>query len=96
MIGWLQGIRLLSKGRIIGKSRERSENGGGGIRTLDTVTRIPAFEAGAFNRSATPPNRSQYTFFYHKPCVIVAAQKNLSITARTLPEKSPDVPILGG
>jgi hypothetical protein len=32
-------------------------NGGGGIRTHDTVTRIPAFEADAFNRSATPPSR---------------------------------------
>lgn len=29
--------------------------GGRGIRTLDTVARIHAFQACAFNHSATPP-----------------------------------------
>jgi hypothetical protein len=29
--------------------------GEGGIRTPDTVTRMPHFECGAFNRSATSP-----------------------------------------
>jgi hypothetical protein len=35
-------------GRVIG--------GEGGIRTPDTVARMPHFECGAFNRSATSPN----------------------------------------
>ena len=30
--------------------------GEGGIRTPDTVARMPHFECGAFNRSATSPN----------------------------------------
>src|SRR5450631_2210234 len=30
-------------------------NGEGGIRTPDTFARIPVFETGAFNRSATSP-----------------------------------------
>jgi hypothetical protein len=29
--------------------------GGGGIRTLDTLSDIPVFKTGAFNHSATPP-----------------------------------------
>jgi hypothetical protein len=44
--------------------RGRAENGcarrvggGRGIRTLDTVSRIHAFQACAFNHSATPPSR---------------------------------------
>src|SRR5215469_89589 len=32
--------------------------GQGGIRTLDTVARMPHFECGAFNRSATCPSRN--------------------------------------
>ena len=32
-----------------------------GIRTLDTVSRIHAFQACAFNRSATSPNCSVLT-----------------------------------
>jgi hypothetical protein len=34
-------------GRVLG--------GAGGIRTLDTVNRIPDFESGAFDHSATAP-----------------------------------------
>jgi hypothetical protein len=30
--------------------------GAGGIRTLDTVNRIPDFESGAFDHSATAPD----------------------------------------
>lgn len=30
-------------------------NGGGGIRTLETLTGLPVFKTGTFNRSATPP-----------------------------------------
>ena len=29
--------------------------GGGGIRTHETLARLPVFKTGAFNRSATPP-----------------------------------------
>jgi hypothetical protein len=32
-----------------------STGGEGGIRTPDTVTRMPHFECGAFNHSATSP-----------------------------------------
>ncbi len=35
--------------------------GQGGIRTLDTVTRMPHFECGAFNRSATCPKGADHT-----------------------------------
>src|SRR5262245_10145268 len=34
---------------------ERHAGGEGGIRTNDTVTRMPHFECGAFNHSATSP-----------------------------------------
>jgi hypothetical protein len=45
------------------KKRHRAETrmalsvggGAGGIRTLDTVNRIPDFESGAFDHSATAP-----------------------------------------
>ena len=44
---------------IKGSPRRRrthlSTGGEGGIRTPDTVTRMPHFECGAFNRSATSP-----------------------------------------
>ena len=29
--------------------------GGGGIRTHETLSRLPVFKTGAFNHSATPP-----------------------------------------
>ena len=32
--------------------------GGGGIRTHETVSRLPVFKTGAFDRSATPPSRT--------------------------------------
>ncbi len=32
--------------------------GGSGIRTHETVTRLPVFKTGAFNRSAIPPELS--------------------------------------
>ena len=31
--------------------------GGGGIRTLETLTGLPVFKTGTFNRSATPPEK---------------------------------------
>ena len=41
----------------ISRYREKSavNGGGGGIRTLDTVSRIHTFQACAFSHSATPP-----------------------------------------
>jgi hypothetical protein len=38
------------------KEQEKIFGGEGGIRTPDTVTRMPHFECGAFNRSATSPH----------------------------------------
>ena len=35
----------------------RLGNGGGGIRTLETLTGLPVFKTGTFNRSATPPDQ---------------------------------------
>jgi hypothetical protein len=38
------------------ESRKNAGSGGeGGIRTLDTVARMPHFECGAFDHSATSP-----------------------------------------
>ena len=38
------------------------ENGGwGGIRTHETLSRLPVFKTGAFNRSATHPLRGYFT-----------------------------------
>ena len=34
---------------------EQSVGGWGGIRTLETLARLPVFKTGAFNRSATHP-----------------------------------------
>lgn len=43
--------------------REGKQNGGeGGIRTPDTVARMPHFECGAFNHSATSPGASEACF----------------------------------
>ncbi len=35
--------------------------GGGGIRTHETVARLPVFKTGAFNHSATPPKAERST-----------------------------------
>src|SRR5260370_21588538 len=37
-------------------SRKQKSGGEGGIRTPDTVARMPHFECGAFNHSATSPS----------------------------------------
>ena len=34
---------------------EDANGGGGGIRTHETLSRLPVFKTGAFNRSATLP-----------------------------------------
>src|SRR3546814_4448481 len=42
--------------------KPRNSNGGeGGIRTLDTVARMPHFECGAFDHSATSPSKGCQT-----------------------------------
>src|SRR3546814_15476320 len=42
--------------------KPRNSNGGeGGIRTLDTVARMPLFECGAFDHSATSPSKGCQT-----------------------------------
>ena len=45
---------LLSEGIDL-QSVVKSPGGEGGIRTPDTVARMPHFECGAFNHSATSP-----------------------------------------
>src|SRR3990167_1228320 len=45
---------------VLKASSFRSENGGwGGIRTHETLSRLPVFKTGAFNRSATHPHAFQ-------------------------------------
>jgi hypothetical protein len=49
----------VSAGTVLRRPRKdgkRRSGGEGGIRTPDTVTRMPHFECGAFNRSATSPH----------------------------------------
>ena len=41
------------------------DGGGRGIRTLDTVARIHAFQACAFSHSATPPMIQAYSIFLY-------------------------------
>jgi hypothetical protein len=41
--------------------------GEGGIRTPDTVARMPHFECGAFNRSATSPVPGRKVAYTHPP-----------------------------
>ena len=38
--------------------------GGGGIRTHETLSRLPVFKTGAFNHSATPPRINVYISGY--------------------------------
>ncbi len=39
----------------------RALNGrGGGIRTHDTLSRMPVFKTGAFDHSATPPRTTRF------------------------------------
>ncbi len=48
ILPWLDGEKLFS----------RMGGGGGGIRTHETVSRLPVFKTGAFDHSATPPLQS--------------------------------------
>ena len=45
-----------SQNRIIYFIELQISGGEGGIRTLDTVSRMPVFKTGAFNHSATSPD----------------------------------------
>src|ERR1700728_5126942 len=48
--------RNLASGLMSSEPRQHKQDGGeGGIRTPDTVARMPHFECGAFNHSATSP-----------------------------------------
>jgi hypothetical protein len=50
----MAGIELKQE-RVARSARQKQDGGEGGIRTPDTVARMPHFECGAFNRSATSP-----------------------------------------
>jgi hypothetical protein len=45
--------------------------GEGGIRTPDTVTRMPHFECGAFNHSATSPSHINRAFPLQRPILLL-------------------------
>ena len=47
----------LGTARHLRRRQGQAAGGEGGIRTPGTVTRTPHFECGAFNHSATSPNR---------------------------------------
>ena len=47
--------RSLAEARLRPGGLRRGEGGGGGIRTHDTVSRMPHFKCGTFNLSVTPP-----------------------------------------
>jgi hypothetical protein len=51
-------FRPLSVSENSNSFQRLSIGGEGGIRTPDTVARMPHFECGAFNRSATSPETS--------------------------------------
>ena len=46
----------VSHGAILCGGESSESGGGGGIRTHETLPRLPVFKTGAFNRSATPPH----------------------------------------
>jgi hypothetical protein len=50
------GIDASTSASQLGPRGSRFDGGEGGIRTPDTVARMPHFECGAFNHSATSPN----------------------------------------
>ena len=50
--GYWASMRAQKPAENVGRGRTGGE---GGIRTPDTVARMPHFECGAFNRSATSP-----------------------------------------
>ena len=45
--------------KIIKDNMEKRNGGGGGIRTLEGLSPLPVFKTGAFNRSATPPQKKR-------------------------------------
>jgi hypothetical protein len=48
-----EGALLLAK--PLARRRSEAAGGWGGIRTLETLARLPVFKTGAFNHSATHP-----------------------------------------
>src|SRR5262249_34298594 len=48
-------VGLFNDRGSLAHAAKQSAGGEGGIRTPDTVTRMPHFECGAFNHSATSP-----------------------------------------
>ena len=49
--------------------QSRASGGEGGIRTPDTVTRMPHFECGAFNHSATSPETTAENRGQRRLCI---------------------------
>ena len=66
--GKLARIWHVQKSEITFNINNLRDGGGRGIRTLDTVTRIHAFQACAFSHSATPPVSSRRTPFSVRTC----------------------------
>ena len=54
-------LRVLEGGQSCEAQSAKHDGGQGGIRTLDTVTRMPHFECGAFNHSTTCPKGPDHT-----------------------------------
>jgi hypothetical protein len=54
-----RALEIFHSAKMLPKEYQKLEEfgGEGGIRTPDTVTRMPHFECGAFNHSATSPWR---------------------------------------
>ena len=53
---WARLPRLPTKYLIL-DSKSMKTGGWGGIRTLETLARLPVFKTGAFNHSATHPSQ---------------------------------------
>src|SRR6266702_6400586 len=60
---------IFGQKETVGNNRKFELGGEGGIRTPDTVARMPHFECGAFNRSATSP-RGRARGFYQNPAAV--------------------------
>lgn len=52
-------------------------DGGGRIRTSDTVTRMPVFETGTFSHSVTPPHINYFSLFFESLNYTFYSIKNL-------------------
>src|SRR6266487_2741652 len=70
---WLNQGEFLNVGGALRTSANEASGGEGGIRTPDTVARMPHFECGAFNRSATSPKGAKGS--RSNPYLAAAAQR---------------------